>query len=331
MRRRTACCHGRADSSGMTLVEVLVALAIIGVLIAILLPAVQSSREAARSAACRSRLRQVGLALQNYQSGYQVFPPSLFGVDPVTLNRYDTFSVYARLLPFLDQASVSSRIRWTGDANHPATIYDGEIPNMPEFRCPSEIGTANKGASFGFSTGVLPGPYPAIEPLPDSLKLLVGAFTLFPSAPQQFRDGLSQTIGVSEIRFGSGGPFDPSRDAVKINLNSASPVATLSPNFWVSQCQAVAAPVSNWDALHGHAWIDATRLFYGHILPPNSRVVDCQDDNIQAGAFAARSYHHQKTHSLFMDGNVRGFSDSIALRVWWALGTRAGSDVAELQ
>ena len=270
----------------------------------------------------------MGLALHNYQSDNRVFPPSLFGVDPASSNRYDAFSVYARLMPYLDQASVARQIRWSGDANQPATMYDGEIPEMPELRCPSEIGIANKGASFGFSTGVLPGPYPAMAPMPASLIALVGAFTLVPAEPQQFRDGLSHTVGASEIRFGSGGAFDPSRDSAKVNVSGISPNVIATPNFWINQCQAVTAPVSNWEALHGHAWIDATHLFYGHILPPNARVIDCQDGT-QVGAFAARSYHAQVTHSLLMDGNVRGFSNSIAIRVWWALGTRAGQDFVE--
>ena len=157
MRHRATRDQDRADPSGITLVEVLVAIAIISVLISILLPAIQNSRNAARGVICQSRLRQVGLALHNYQSDNRVFPPSLFGVY-LGSSRYDTFSVYARLMPYLDQAAVARRIRWTGDANQPATIYDGEIPELPELRCPNEIGTANKGASFGFSTGVLPAP-----------------------------------------------------------------------------------------------------------------------------------------------------------------------------
>lgn len=328
MHHRATRDQNRADPSGMTLVELLVAIAVISILISILLPAIQSSRNAARAATCRSRLRQVGLALHNYQVDNQVFPPSLFGLDLASSNRYDTFSVYARLMPYLDQAAVAQRIRWVGDANQPATIFDGEIPEMPELRCPSEFGIASKGASFGFSTGVLPGPYPAVDLMPASLKSLVGAFTLLPATPQHFRDGLSQTVGMSEIRFGSGGGFDSSRDAAKVNVSGASPIVVATPNFWINQCQAVTAPVANWDASHGHAWIDATRLYYGHILPPNTPVIDCQDGT-QVGAFAARSYHKQVIHSLLMDGNVRGFSNSIAIRVWWALGTRAGQDLVE--
>lgn len=328
MHCRTTCHHRRADSCGMTLVEVVVVLAIIGVLMAMLLPAVQSSRNVARSVTCRSRLRQVGLALHNYQASNQVFPPSLFGADLGPPSRYDAFSVYARLMPYLDQAAVARRIRWTGDFNQPTTIYDGDIPTLSELRCPSEVGNASRGASFGLSTGTLPGPYPAIDPLPNSVRRLVGAFTLLPATPQQFQDGLSQTIGLSEIRFGSGGPYDPSRDAAQVNVGGVSPNITVQPSFWIGQCQAVTTPVNNWGASHGHAWIDATCLFYGHILPPNSRVIDCQDGT-QTGALAARSYHEQTTHSLLMDGNVRGFSNSIALRVWWALGTRAGQDFVE--
>ena len=85
------------NSRGFTLVELLVVIAIIGLLLAILLPAVQSARAAARNAACKNNLRQIGLALQNYEASVGVFPPA-FLLEPGTLQR-GSWSVHGRILP----------------------------------------------------------------------------------------------------------------------------------------------------------------------------------------------------------------------------------------
>src|SRR3954454_21148910 len=96
---------------GFTLIELLVVIAIIAVLVALLLPAVQQAREAARRVQCKNNLKQMGLALHNYLDVYTCFPP--LGCYPAAaVGQWKTFSAQARLLPYLEQANLQNLIDW---------------------------------------------------------------------------------------------------------------------------------------------------------------------------------------------------------------------------
>lgn len=315
-----------AGRRGMTLIEVVVTLAIISVLLALLLPAVQQSRESARAVQCRSRLRQIGLALHSYEATYSLYPPGLFGVTQ-QMNRSDYFSPYARLLSHLDQSAVAQRVNWSGDFAQPATLFQGEVPGLPELHCPSDPGVPRLGASFGFSTGVLPAPHPPEGLQPSSLQPLVGCFTLLCIGPKNIRDGLSNTIGMSEIRSGSGGGFDVERDVVIYSAATAPSGNTSSPSYWINLCRSTTSPVTSWENGRGHTWLTSELLFYSHILPPNAPIVDCAFER-HDGLFTTRSFHPGMCHVLVMDGSVRGIANSVDTKVWWAWGTRQGQEVA---
>src|SRR4051812_5847915 len=94
--------HPLRSVSGFTLIELLVVIAIIAVLIALLLPAVQAAREAARRMQCVNNLKQLGLAVANYESGNGCLPPT--GCGGITDPGNNDFSMKARLLPFMEQA-----------------------------------------------------------------------------------------------------------------------------------------------------------------------------------------------------------------------------------
>jgi len=149
----------RTRSAGFTLIELLVVIAIIGVLVAILLPAVQQAREGARRAQCNNHLKQMGLALHNYESTFGTFPMvNAQNYQPNTQG----FSAQARLLPYLEQANLQNKL----DFAQPAFTgpFNNLVPNpafaavfaapLPFLLCPSDPApTQNVGAGGAVYAG----------------------------------------------------------------------------------------------------------------------------------------------------------------------------------
>ncbi len=142
---------------GFTLIELLVVIAIIAVLIAILLPAVQFAREAARRASCLSNMRQIGLALHNYESTYGCFPvgcqeclPPSFPPPPGF--KFKRTSWNASLLPFLEQPAVYEQYRFDEPFDVAANLASAGTV-LPIFLCPSTATTKRNGATTGDENG----------------------------------------------------------------------------------------------------------------------------------------------------------------------------------
>ena len=129
----------RRVSSGFTLVELLVVIAIIGILIALLLPAVQSAREAARMMQCAAKLKQIGLAVDVFHETYEKYPPARY--------RDDYPSWFVLILPFLEGAGEFAIWDTSRPYYHPANAVARTLPN-PMYHCPTRrSGKSKSGAS----------------------------------------------------------------------------------------------------------------------------------------------------------------------------------------
>lgn len=340
-------CRSTSRPRGLTLVELLVVIGIVGLLAGLLLPAVQAARERARAARCANNLRQLALAAQAFASDAGGFPPAYGATGPISGSErvLVSYPVHCLLLPYLDQ-------RATFDAFNFDNFDPGrrETPFLPchetvartridVFLCPSDgheqAGWAYAANSYRACIGS-----GELKPLdPDSCRPAWDGAFVYPIDPAadlrgdtslaRFRDGLSNTIAFSEKPIGSGmgaGSYDPFRDW------SDHPLTTpiLGADQWLEACASIRAPNPRLEA--GATWLWATvfhTYFYGS-APPNSPVPDCGTRrDVGVGIFAARSYHPGGVHAAMADGSVRWTTSSIDRVVWRSLSTRAGGEILD--
>ncbi len=205
---------------GFTLVELLVVIAIIGVLVGLLLPAVQAAREAARRMQCSNNMKQVGLALHNYQSATRMLPPSIgwargaFSTGrPCTGSNYPLWSWGAFILPYMEQSALYNEL--DVDHRHLAQIvYDPASPKLKllknpiaAYRCPSDVApNINVGRPFPFfametiSTSNYVGSSDTVYQVCNG-QVHDGVFTDLPTKFAEISDGLSNTFAVGERRW----------------------------------------------------------------------------------------------------------------------------------
>lgn len=319
---------------GLTLIEVLIVVTVVGILIALILPAVQAARESARRAQCANNLRQIGLALASYAGRDGVFPAALAApiyVHDIAEQR--EFSPFARILPELEQVAAYNAINFS-------STQDGSSPRSENrtaaslklsiFVCPSD--TPGDGVAMNYRANMGVNAHASEDPS----GRLSGAFSLHAWVrPSDFADGLSNTALVSERLRGD---QDPTRYDRRRDVWFASYAGELlTPDQGLSRCANTPSGVPAHWSFGGDSWLlwNYNHTTYNHVAGPNSSKADCAATDVMsgemgiadAGVYSARSMHGHGVNVLTADGSVHFVKDGISLATWRALSTRSGGEV----
>ncbi|WP_422929715.1 DUF1559 domain-containing protein [Singulisphaera sp. PoT] len=310
----------------------MVVIAIIAVLIALLLPAVQAAREAARRAQCTNNLKQLGLALHNYESTFSALPPGSLA-NPLV------FSAQARLLPYLEQASLQNLLDFSvppltsvtaGPGYDPAAIARNDSAariSLSVMLCPSDSSNRVPGSQYG---GIS---YPACfgsaingtasENDPNFGRPRDGADGVIVSRRctrfAEITDGLSNTVVFGEQLLGDGVDTAPTSNDYRRRVIQLGGGAQTTP----TNCAAG----SDWTGGRGEKWVWHANTLYNHYYGPNSKSPDCHSSSRGWFLTSARSAHVGGVNIALCDGRVQFVKDSIDLKIWRALSTRAGGEV----
>jgi len=327
--------------SGFTLVELLVVIAIIGVLVALLLPAVQAAREAARRSQCQNNMRQLGLAAHNYESNYRTLPPGVVvNLATTVTGNNGAWGVHGRILPFLEQNNLYDQV----DLN---TAWDNQQVisglKIKVYGCPSDPNTNRERDPGGGKAKLYPTTYgfnygtwfvfnPTNSQSGDGL-FYPNSFLSLAAAT----DGTSNTLLAAEVK------------AFQAYNRNGGPSSTGIPNSEADVAAQVGSG-SDFKKDSGHTeWPDGRVHHTGFtaVLTPNSKVsyvnggvtYDADFNAWQEGkdgsngkptyaAITSRSYHSGGTVSVaLLDGSCRSISKTIDRNTWRALATRGGGEV----
>jgi prepilin-type N-terminal cleavage/methylation domain-containing protein/prepilin-type processing-associated H-X9-DG protein len=295
---------------GFTLVELLVTIAIIGILIALLLPAVQAAREAARRMQCSNHLKQIGLGLHTYHDTFRGFPPAKFTQPP-------EHNWIAFILPFIEQVNLEStydwEVPWDDPLNQPAINTQLQVLNCPSTPDSGERvdtlptgGTAATGDYAAVTAVSKPLAQSGLIPAPNSR---YGALTKNRAVKAaEILDGLSNTIVVSE---------DAGRPTHWTSIGRGPDNhSTVCGNQTVQNGRTTGA---SWADPHGGAPLHG--FTSDGQACPGTCAINCTNNS------EVFSFHPAGVNGVFADGSVRFVSETTDIATYAAMITRAGGEV----
>ena len=345
---------------GFTLIELLVVIAIISVLIALLLPAVQAAREAARRLQCTNNMKQIGLAMHNYESTNSVFAPGR--INTYVAGNGHCWGAYSQMLPYFEQQAVFNAMNFSlnPDPDYTTTTaaanMTAAVTTINMFLCPSDGGDTliqvgggmysvhNYLLNVGSGYSVVQAP-PGGGPAPNGIFFENSAVRI-----AAITDGTSQSVAVSEtIRSVFGAPTGFNGLAVFAQTPLGGFVITgnntagngppiFSDADYTTRCLTPTPP--GFQPTRGVKWLYGApgHSMYNHRRPPNDKLYDCRGglphsdkspadwQNLSLNV-TSRSRHPGGVNSLFCDGHVQFIKDTVNVTAWQALGSRNGGEV----
>ncbi len=313
----------RPRRSAFTLVELLVVIAIIGVLVALLLPAVQAAREAARRMQCSNNTKQIALALHGYHGDHGSFPPG-YGMFRTGTTINSEWPWVPRIFPYVEQQALSDLIDWgvhIGSTSLNPPLDQVTRAQISSFLCPSDpsalvpfdhsvVARTYGRISYAGNFGQGPMGQPISIDLTEVPLRMEGIFGRFKGASfKHITDGSSNTLLVSELI--SGGPttirtthcYDEGPVFMQ-NYTPNDPTPDLTRWCDPEDANQGASPCAPGPGLGGG-------------------IMGSQFDMI---IHTSRSLHPGGVTVALCDGSVRFIGDSISIEVWQALGTPAGGE-----
>jgi prepilin-type N-terminal cleavage/methylation domain-containing protein/prepilin-type processing-associated H-X9-DG protein len=329
---------------GFTLIELLVVIAIIAVLIALLLPAVQAAREAARRMQCVNNLKQMSLAVMNYEGANGVLPPTSEYIPSGA--RSNDFSMKARILPYMEQTAAWNSLNTSFTSNTPQNFTAYTMQVKP-FLCPSDgnvpVGTITQnGVTAQVAYTSYPNNIGTIYNNPSCCNIDGPGYLLA-------NNGYGPTVTLSTITDGTSNTAIWSEWVRGMNQNSSggahqlyvadqifhdtltTPLPTL-----VNLCQT---STTTWPAgttppsdNKGYSWLNdvcGVGGCYSHIMNPNKKACfhSGQGYHTIYTIIGVSSFHPGGVNVGMLDGSVRFVKDSVNQYTWWAISTKAGGEV----
>ena len=295
--RRFSSCGSRRRAA-FTLIELLVVLAIIGILTALLLPAVQSAREAARRTSCKNKLRQIGLAMHMYHDTFQTLPPGWLAHDPTTgaadPEGTPGWGWAARILPFLEKANLADSVV---DLDLPVADTANTVARtmvVPVFVCPSDTGQDL------WTLGDEDSGQPLCRLAKSNYLGVFGTFDI----------ETDPTAGEGVLFYRSKVRWADIKDGLSMTLLVGERCSALGYSTWTG---VVSEGAEAMDRILGIC-----------DLPPNPNPSDYSEEG-ELDDFS--SYHETGTQFVLADGSVRWISQNIDLETYHALATRAGKEI----